>query len=118
MQLCSVYSIGGATGYRLSEVSGLTEGSTLIVGGKEVEVSTHTHTQDNHHNVPLLVSYVFRVFPWLQILGEISADQWNSGRCFTGASSVTTTVSGTCKLVPVHVHACYNVWIDSQCRLV
>ena len=38
-----VCSIGGATGYRVSELTGLTEGSTLIVGGKEVEVQYLTH---------------------------------------------------------------------------
>ncbi len=31
--------IGKALGYKKSELSGLVEGSTLIVGGKEIEVS-------------------------------------------------------------------------------
>ena len=33
-----VFRIGKATGYKLSELSGLVEGSTLVVGGKQIEV--------------------------------------------------------------------------------
>lgn len=38
------HSIGGATGYRASELTGLSDGSTLVVGGKEVEVATCIYT--------------------------------------------------------------------------
>ena len=34
-----VYSIGRGIGYKKSELCDLSDGSTLIVGGKEVEVS-------------------------------------------------------------------------------
>ena len=44
--VCVLCSIGGATGYRVSEVTGLMEGSTLIVGGKEVEVCGYTQCGD------------------------------------------------------------------------
>ena len=30
--------IGKATGYKMSELSGLVEGSTLVIGGKQIEV--------------------------------------------------------------------------------
>ena len=33
-----LYSIGKTTGYRSSELAGLVEGSTLYIGGKEIEV--------------------------------------------------------------------------------
>ena len=33
-----ICSIGRGTGYRSSELSGLVEGSTLVIGGKEIEV--------------------------------------------------------------------------------
>ena len=38
-----MHSIGRGTGYKTSELSGLVEGSTLIVGGKEVEVLLNVH---------------------------------------------------------------------------
>ena len=34
----SSFSIGRSSGYKASELSGLVEGSSLIVGGKEIEV--------------------------------------------------------------------------------
>ena len=34
-----MYSIGHATGYKSSELSSLIEGSSLFIGGKEIEVS-------------------------------------------------------------------------------
>ena len=36
-----LFRIGKCTGYKLSELSGLSEGSTLVVGGKEIEVHVH-----------------------------------------------------------------------------
>ena len=33
------FRIGKATGYKLSELSGLVEGSTLVIGGKQIEVN-------------------------------------------------------------------------------
>ena len=38
MYVCT-FRIGKATGYKLSELSGLVEGSTLIIGGKQIEVN-------------------------------------------------------------------------------
>ena len=32
------HSIGKGTGYKLSELTGLVEGSTLVIGGKQIEV--------------------------------------------------------------------------------
>ena len=40
MYVCT-FRIGKATGYKLSELSGLVEGSTLIIGGKQIEVNLH-----------------------------------------------------------------------------
>ena len=42
--LCVSFSIGKGSGYKKSEVSGLVEGSTLLVGGKEIEVRKRTLT--------------------------------------------------------------------------
>lgn len=33
-----LYSIGHGTGYKSSELSSLTDGSTLAIGGKQIEV--------------------------------------------------------------------------------
>ena len=35
---CHSYSIGKGAGYKQSELSALSDGSTLVVGGKELEV--------------------------------------------------------------------------------
>jgi DNA repair and recombination protein RAD54B len=48
--------IGKATGYKLSELSGLVEGSTLVIGGKQIEV-----------------------------MDVVSEENWKNGTCFTGA---------------------------------
>ncbi len=50
-------SIGGATGYRVIELTGLTEGSTLIVGGKEVEVHIYVY-------IYIYVLYMCDVCAW------------------------------------------------------
>ena len=39
--MCISFSIGKASGYKLSELSGLVEGSTLVIGGKQIEVCTY-----------------------------------------------------------------------------
>ena len=46
------FSIGKSSGYKISELSGLVEGSSLIVGGKEIEVCMHVH---NHVILSLYV---------------------------------------------------------------
>jgi DNA repair and recombination protein RAD54B len=50
------FRIGKATGYKLSELSGLVEGSTLVIGGKQIEV-----------------------------MDVVSEENWKNGTCFTGA---------------------------------
>ena len=44
-----LFRIGKCTGYKLSELSGLSEGSTLVVGGKEIEVHVHVHAAAHVH---------------------------------------------------------------------
>jgi len=39
------YSIGKGTGYKAKELASLVEGSSLLIGGKEIEVYTTTHTK-------------------------------------------------------------------------
>ncbi|NWU61455.1 RA54B protein, partial [Pterocles burchelli] len=55
--------IGRGTGYKSKELDSLAEGQTLMVGGKEIEV-----------------------------MGVISADDFNSGRCFQGGIGIHDTV--------------------------
>uniref|UniRef100_A0A1X7SVG5 Uncharacterized protein n=1 Tax=Amphimedon queenslandica TaxID=400682 RepID=A0A1X7SVG5_AMPQE len=58
-------NIGHGTGYKSSELSSLTEGSTLNIGGKQIEV-----------------------------MGVVSEEEWQSGRCFQGHYVSSDTGAG------------------------
>ena len=47
---CVLSSIGKGTGYKRSELSALSDGSTLVVGGKELEVCPRYCIYNNHVN--------------------------------------------------------------------
>ncbi|KAI8521239.1 DNA repair and recombination protein rad54b [Branchiostoma belcheri] len=63
--------IGGASGYKTTELSEMTEGQTLKVGGKEVE-----------------------------IYDEISLEDWNTGKCFQSISSSSSPDPAPTKVQP------------------
>ncbi len=64
-------SIGGASGYRASEVTGLMEESTLAVGGKEVEVRNYVHLQQS------LLAINRQHYHWLMLTVQHSGIQFS-----------------------------------------
>ena len=92
-------SIGKGTGYRNSELSGLVEGSTLVVGGKEIEVTRYcclmVMSSNCHAFHKINIEYFRLISVSLKVMSKISESEWQSGRCFHAVSSDTTVATTT-----------------------